>query len=407
MGKVAKPNTPYCGEFTQGAISAGGAIFVTQNPPISYTLDGATATISDATGVIGTADLTGNLVEESKTKITSSSGCGCDGFPKVEINGFVSNNPPICWATKTKGLLINGNPWTAPKEIQSWSTQQQSEPELQVTWPTGEVDVIAGTTWTTTSFLKGGWFEYSRSRAHWLSGAAKCTYYSVIRALRTTRLPVIITFSNTSTTEWLPYPSIDWSQLTTTQSQDRDPGATWTYDEGDPDTRCPGELRRPFCYRNGVRVGALDTNLEAFAYFETREGAYQVTSNTGASIRRESEVAPTVKVLGQGCNLNITYTDGEIQTLNYPDCPTVEPLQCLEVSDQGGVLTDICPSDTEAFLTCYDYDIREVTYSCEGNCPSAEFECRCETSNTLMCYGWDPNDPDVFKPLFTTSITSG
>lgn len=63
---------------------------------------------------------------------------------------------------------------------------------------------------------------------------------------------------------------------------------------------------------------------------------------------------------------------------------------------------------TNFIVRCYDYDLSRLTYACEGECPSGtEFQCKCEASNTLTCYGWDPENENIFKPLFTTSITSG
>jgi hypothetical protein len=52
MGNIATPNTPYCFGFQQASLSVGNKTFSTQNPPISYSIDGSTVTVFDALGML-------------------------------------------------------------------------------------------------------------------------------------------------------------------------------------------------------------------------------------------------------------------------------------------------------------------------------------------------------------------
>lgn len=287
MGKIAQPNTPYCGGFTQGAISAGGQIFTTQNPPISYTLSGKTATISDATGVIGSVDLSDNLTAETTT--SASEGVDyCAGKIKAVLrwsNGSVSTlAPPIRYTKTFTGLALY-------RLIHSAYGGTQIR----------EREVVSAS----------GSFAVSRNGCLTSDPAilAACQYCQNTFGL----------------------------------------GINYITTDGGIGRNLAGEAQILNCNNDS----GVFTSIVKLQDLSSR---YQVT---------------------------VTDSTGQIFSRQY----NTEP--------------------TDFQVTCYDYDITEVKYVCEGACPSAEFECRCEESNTLMCYDWDPNNPDIFKPLFTTSITSG
>lgn len=225
-------------------------------------------------------------------------------------------------------LLINGLIYSPGKEIVSFEfSGGGSGGGIRVDWGNDDVVLLPGENWSESTFLKGGRFEYSKYRAHWLSGSAKCTYISAVRAVNTTRGQVAA-WGSSSSSGYPAYADIDWSDLTTTQNQDRDPNANWVYENGSEDTRCSGGLRRRPCRRNGVLIGTLDTCASVSTYFETRIGAYQITSNTGASTRRETITPPQVSRLPGNCLLTINFTDGTTKELIYGEvCPDVRPIE--------------------------------------------------------------------------------
>lgn len=309
MGKIAQPNTPYCGGFTQGAISVGGRIFTTQNPPISYTLSGKTATISDATGVIGTADLTGKFAEQSNGPASPEVDyCAGKPFARLEWKAGLSDwainseNPPIRYS------LTPATPGTPDQ----WD---------YIFVGTGSLDGCK-------------------------------TFYSVIF-----RQPV-----DTN-------PIVEEAAPPTAPTSTCDPSGT-VY-KAQAKVSFPGGGQNLYIYSAGQTV-PTNTFYPAGSILNwhfSLPNLYSKTFVPGTS--------------GNNWILTVTDATGQIFSREFE----VEP--------------------TNFVVRCYDYDITEVKYVCEGACPSAEFECRCEVSNTLMCYGWDPENENVFKPLFTTSITSG
>lgn len=342
MGKIAQPNTPYCGDFTQGAISAGGQIFTTQNPPISYTLDGATATISDTTGVIGEVDLSGELTEENNGP--ASQGVEyCEGIPKARLewsSGLVeSQNTPISYTVTPPG-----------------------QEGVFVDWGDGDTILLSGRTWTVdeqpTQLLV---YEDYKNFRGWIT---------VNIALPGADLRnCSATFPYSSANVSIGSSGYDGSTIsgfTTYVLAYVDGCEVWRNGNAWTNAGTPADNHQ-------VRGGSIEPGVPI----------YTVTTNTGATASKQIETPPLVQYIDARYLVSVSDSTGEIFSRGFEE----EPVNFV--------------------VRCYDYDITEVKYVCEGACPSAEFECRCEASNTLMCYGWDPNDPDIFKPLFTTSITSG
>lgn len=282
MGKVAEPNTPYCGGFTQGTL--GG--FTSQNPPLSYTLNGAIATVSDATGALGTVDLTGQLAPNEAIAAVPGTGY-CGGKPRAILrwsNGSVeTENPPISYTIT--GLAVYRITHSA-----YGGTQIR---EREVVSASGSFSVSPNGCSTSDPLL--------------LQACQSCQS----------------TFNL---------------------------GINYIVTDGGIGRNLAGEAQILNCNND---LGVF-TSIEKI---QDLSGQYQVT---------------------------VSDSTGQIFSRTY----STEP--------------------TNFRVTCYDYDIGEISYVCEGECPSGtEFQCRCEASNTLMCYGWDPNNENVFKPLYTTTITSG
>ncbi|ANV90769.1 hypothetical protein [Picosynechococcus sp. PCC 8807] len=229
-------------------------------------------------------------------------------------------------------LLINGQLFYGRSEIQSFSTQQQGGSGIEVNWGGGDIDVLTGETYQFVNHVVGGMWEYSSYRTHWLSGANKCGYQKAIRTLTATSWapPTFGTFQAGSPP---PDPEIDWEQATQANTQDQ---GIWSYTAGSTDSRCDG-TKRWQQRRNGSIVRTLDTCISAYAFFETRTFP-KVLTNTGQTSVRQTGVTPLVRVLGNECNLVITYTDGKTQTLIYSECPTVAPFEdeiCPQACDKA------------------------------------------------------------------------
>ena len=246
--------------------------------------------------------------------------CDCSGASRAYVivnpnsvnrREILSLNPPICHDVKTKGLLINGSPWTAPKEIQSWDIEQQQGGDEPL-WSNDPNDGVIG-------------------------GLDKV--YLVQCCNR---------FSGTCVTH-----SIRWKATKTGE-------LTWTTWSG------------PIPIINGVPAtscnypGPPATQRCANFHTHVKITPYPV---------QPSCVIPSEPI----CVLRIVYIDDSTQEFTYSECPTVEPLQCLEVSDQGGVLADICP-----------YNGEQVAFQCdERKCPPetcCELECG---GGRVCCYGPD------------------
>lgn len=295
MGKVAEPNKPYCGGFTQGTL--GG--FTSQNPPLSYTLDGAIATVSDATGVLGTVDLTGQL--EANETIAASTG--------VEYCGG------------------------KPKAVLQWSNAQVST----VNTPISYTKSFTGEKFTPTGQI--------------INGESVCQPANAGPYTLTAPPGYAIIGANESGTDWRFISSNPATRKTTIEM---------------PETIASAIAGSPDGY-----ITSITRNFDSF--YGDNSGQVCI-----AGIFQELEA------VNESWNVTVNDATGQIFSAEY----STEP--------------------TNFRVTCFDYDIGEVTYACEGECPSGtEFQCRCEASNTLMCYGWDPENENVFKPLYTTSITSG
>jgi len=312
MGKIASPGVLYCDGEGTASLSVNGDIVSTQNPPISYTLSGTIATVSDALGVVGTFDLSGALVEVSRHAASPNTPyCGGNAKSALKWNtGFVeSNNPPISYQINlVKGLFQNS------------------------------IFVRANTLTPVSLSVDPGTFIIEASGL------------------------------------WYDLPPDPYAC-----------DAAWYSTNGTFDDRVavPEGAGPP----NGLRV----------------DGSYIF----GGMTYQPSHVYEKVYSTGTG-NISLVIADGGTVSVNTGG-HTVSAYSFdheLIISDSTGeIFRRTYRNEPTGFQAiCYDYDISEVSYACTG-CPSGTlFECTCPATNTKYCYGFDPDNPDVFKSLFESPI---
>ncbi|ACA99857.1 MULTISPECIES: hypothetical protein [Cyanophyceae] len=207
--------------------------------------------------------------------------CDCSGASRAYVivnpnsvnrREILSLNPPICHDVKTKGLLINGSPWTAPKEIQSWETEQL---------PTGPL------------LVANGMFSYNAALQQPI-------------CLQSTNAPDINVF----------HPSL-FSQSgisNTTGLQTLSEGFSLENTRGGAASGHSGTVNCRKFHKHNCNWGEISFNGGPFRQLGSGRLYYSSPGN---------------------CILTITYTDNTTQELIYDECPAVEPLQCLEITDQG------------------------------------------------------------------------
>ncbi|QCS50309.1 hypothetical protein FEK30_13250 [Picosynechococcus sp. PCC 11901] len=305
--------------------------------------------------------------------------CDCSGASRAYVivnpnsvnrREILSLNPPICHDAKTKGLLINGSPWTAPKEIQSWTPEQQ-QGGIRVDWGGGDVDILTGETWESAAWIEAiGSFSQAMSSAYNPPecGAIQCKSGTIgfrffgelsggLTPIRGNRV------SN-------PYCGNHWY---------------WTYENAGVVVSFTDWIKYSPCDTRNYPEKAWNVGNPGWVQVYMSVGGFslspygwKITSNTGDSSTRGGHPdPPDVSLLNGDCILTITFVDNTTQDLTYDECPTVEPLQCLEISDQGGVLADICP-----------YNGEQIAFQCdERKCPPetcCELECG---GGRVCCYG--------------------
>ncbi|ANV92029.1 hypothetical protein [Picosynechococcus sp. PCC 8807] len=229
-------------------------------------------------------------------------------------------------------LLINGQLFIGRTDIQSFSTQQQGGSGIEVNWGGGDIDVLTGETYQFVDHVVGGMWEFSLYRAHWSSGASKCQYIKSIRTLTASSWSNP-SFGTSQIGSPPPDPVINWEQVTQANTLNQ---SIWSYVAGNNDSRCSG-TKLWYQRRYGSNRRTLDTCINAYAFFETKTFP-KVLTNTGQTSVRQTGVTPLVRVLGNECNLAITYTDGKTQILTYPECPPVAPFEdeiCPQACDKA------------------------------------------------------------------------
>ncbi|ANV84621.1 hypothetical protein AWQ21_09625 [Picosynechococcus sp. PCC 7003] len=317
--------------------------------------------------------------------------CDCSGASRAYIivnpnsvnrREILSLNPPICHDLKTKGLLINGSPWTAPKEIQSWDPNQPQN-VLRYKKHTGA--------WVELPFLsysivnRTGYSEEVCRFTVPLNSPAYQTFYPRAGMPYTLWAEGRGVFSADGSQCDAVYASTNnWqSRFIVSEIGLNVNGARRFFQGGiEPAPSVYGRGQNYFSSPVSVRFDdvAYEDNSGSLILAVFIEG-----NHTRLRVQKLDETfvefADFVEysVVTGDCLLTITYTDGSTQELTYPECPTVEPLQCLEVSDQGGVLTDICP-----------YNGEQIAFQCdERKCPPetcCELECG---GGQVCCYGPD------------------
>jgi hypothetical protein len=345
MGNPALQGVNYCSEFTSGSLSVSGQMFATENPPISYSVSGNIVTVSDSLGVLGTVELT--ELEEVETHPASPGTPYCGGKPKA-ILGWDSGeigteNTPISYSIEPGFIKVD--------------------------WGGGDIDYLTGTTWNfeTVTYRV---FSYVNS----CRGTCQ-TYHSVAYPL----------------------------------------GESYSWSAG-------GEVT-PIC----GSVRSLPTVSDGVNTFNLRP-ARPVTSPTPEACpidAAETRELPRVKFPGAGSNSNGVMTPIEIETFleitvitdtldqstrdrpvgsSYPVVTLVGFV--LSVSDSTGEIfnAEYTVEPIDFTVTCFDYKV-DASYACSAQCPSgAVFQCVCPATNSRYCYGFDPDNPDLFHPLFVTVL---
>lgn len=322
MGTTASPSTPYCSGFQLAALSVGGQIFITQNPPISYAISGTTITVSDAGGVIGTADLSGNLVLES-TQSASPSTNYCGGKPKAVLKwdkGTIeTKNTPISY-TLSSSVSCNAT---------------------------------LGTLLGSISYL-GTNSAYTYPSFNFVAGQA----YTII--------------------------------------------VSGDYSFGPPNIRVDGNYATNNNYATRFVSGSATQNTAGLNL-----GDPSIPYNP-AHVYQKCFISPISGAIGFRCGDSFWLDNsGSISVQFYEGTAITE--YTLTVSDSTGIIAsyEYNQEPADFVVSCYDYDLKEVSYVCEGNCPGGtEFQCKCVAENKLSCFGYDPADPNWFRPLFVTQLTA-
>lgn len=308
MGKPARPGEYYCGSFTKGVIAINGQFFTTNNPPLSYTLSGTTATISDAGGFLGTADLTGDLTIVS-TESASPGVNYCGGKQKtrlrwngggIETESVQSFNPPISYAVSPSTYALY-----------RWD------------------------------FTYQGFFSNGTPLYPVRSGVIYSTFAPNLLNLNCANTGALVAsvFANRST------------------------------NPNDDKTICGGDYGRSTATFSG---------LASFNHWATLS-----TGANGIYHTFSTPVGTLIAEIPGGTGYTVTVTDstGQIFEQEFAEEPT------------------------NFVVDCFDYDIvKEASYACESECPGGtEFECRCETENTLTCYAFNA-DRSRFEPILETFL---
>jgi hypothetical protein len=493
MGNIATPNTPYCLGFQQASLSVGNKTFSTQNPPISYSIDGSTVTVFDALGAIGITSYSSNDFVEISSSPASPNTNYCSSAKAVLSwsGGTVETlNAPISYQLRsnivewgndgivqgfynapmavnsasiesnTNKLLINGQVQTFNKQILSWETSPQSG-GIEVDWGGGDKEVLPGESWEQTT-LSVPLYIYAKSLNITWSG--NTIYFSpnpfggeglLVKVATSPIRNLFVCEYNGSSNPWrITHYIWGWS------FGNENIPASWVFSSFNSiqTNRFTQYLRDPCWFEqalgnNGENIFTASdcpTGRNATGSLESPQGDWvsrimssqpviRITTNTGAISERQTTIPPNVTLLTGSCDLIINFTDSTQQEISFDECPTVESIPgctvaiifadattesilvnpCpdfvniinneVTVSDGTGQIfkTDYLTPPLNFQVTCYDFNVTEVSYVCQGDCPSGtEFRCVCPTTNTIMCYGFDPENPNVFKPLFTTQVTS-
>ncbi|WP_148293463.1 hypothetical protein [Picosynechococcus sp. NKBG15041c] len=306
--------------------------------------------------------------------------CDCEGSDRAYLivnpssldrREILSLNPPICHDTKTKALLINGQLQTFSKEILSTSLSGGSSGGgVRVDWGGGDVDILPGETWgrqtnTSNQTIATGGLSYNLKL----------------------QLSSCQSGSNVVDLSVVNQAALDSSGfVNSTGTMTINPGYKVSGGGSNPFSLTgPGTITCQRFHKHNCEWGRISLNGGAFrnAGSATVSGSVTtktITTNTGASSSRNTNIDPDVSLLPDPCVLTIAFTDNTTKEIEYGEtCPDVSPIQCLEVTDQGGVLADICP-----------YKGEPIAFSCdERKCPPetcCELDCE---GGRVCCYGPD------------------
>ena len=328
--------------------------------------------------------------------------CDCEGSDRayVIVNSgspdrreILSLNPPICHDTKTKALLINGQLQTFSKEIINTSLSGGgSGGGVRVDWGNGDVDILSGETWNVSATRPGAWFLKTRAYAVF-SNVCRCT--SFLYTFAPTVVGLRFNAGPAGAGSCDPWP-VEAIPQTATVASDPNIQPTVTFTSSSISLQCTNAgVAQPnnigtatVTWSNGVTLTAnnvpqnpiLGPNPTPY-YLTQTNNTYTVTTNTGQVSQRTQRLRPIIDLLeADPCILTITFDDNTTQEIEYgEECPDVSPIQCLEVTDQGGVLADICP-----------YKGEPIAFSCdERKCPPetcCELDCG---GGRVCCYGPD------------------
>ncbi len=425
MGKLATPNTDYCSTFPQGSISIEGKIFSTENPPISYSVSGNVATITDATGAIGSVILASEPVPQSTFPAEPNTPY-CTGKPRAKLQwssgSQTTDNPPISYSLATSSFDVvywgveseTLGEYVAPKDVSTASIIQLPR-GIQVDWGNGDIDILTGETWSISTSQNWKLFttliydgSYSCSVVNQWYGAAG--------------------FSRHLGAAGYPPSGKDWRAkiLTEGTNQLRGTSAVQSSDRGwrlgvaVRDGVCPNKDGwNTNCWvvdGNGNRIFSYAYKSNSVTYrdyvqIEISITKTTVTTDTAETSEREDKT-PNISVIDGNCAIAITYTDNTTEQIPVDSCPEwvnvrTETTYNLAIADSTGTIGtfeyEVQPIDFVA--TCFDYSFPTANYACQGECPSGtEFQCVCPTNNTLYCYGF--SDENTFEVLFSSPISA-
>jgi hypothetical protein len=475
MGNIATPNTPHCLGFQQASLSVGNKTFSTQNPPISYSIDGSTVTVFDALGVLGITSYSSddfveissspaspntNYCSSAKAILTWSSGTietlntpisyqlrsnivewGNSGIVQGSYTAPTAINSASIQSNTNK-LLINGQVETFNKPVASWQNIPQSQNILRYQKHDG--------TWVELPYLsysivnRTGFSEFLGDLGSGYADSVGKSFLSRAGQPYTLFAGGDGGFGGTAVCDPV-YASIDnWATR---------------YIEPAIGLAINGQIRFFLGYEISTRIYGrsnlyFSSGIEAKfidIFYPDNSGTYFVNvyiqgdhtrlkvENLDGSFTEFADFITYQEIVQSSCILRVTFSDNTTQDLTYQTCPTVQSLPGCTVaivlanSTTENIQVNPCPdfvnvinNEVTVFdgtgqifktdylmpplnfqVTCYDFNVTEVSYVCQGDCPSGtEFRCVCPATNTIMCYGFDPENPNVFKPLFTTQITS-